>query len=261
MKHAMKALPGILIVGFVLNTGWFTNPATGADTPNRYEQPRLRTGTIYAADSNQKRVLYKFKRTVTRSGNTLEAVREFIDPEGQLAARESAVYEGDRLVSYELEELQIKARGTVKLSHDLKTGATIAFKYTSDNNTRTNVNTESLRPDTLIGDMIAPFLVAHWNDLMMGREVKCRYVVAARAETVGFKFAKHAESTVKGKPVVLIKMWPSSFIIAKLVDPLFFTMEKDGEHRVLQYEGRTTPKIKDGNKWKDLDAVAVFDWD
>ena len=257
----MKAVSVIFIVCFVLSAACLTNPAAGADTPSRYEQPKLRTGAIYAANSNQKRVLYKLKRTVTRSGDTLTAVREYADADGKLAARESAVYEGDNLVSFELEELQINARGTVKVSRNLKSEPTTAFKYVSDNNTKTKAGTESLRPDTLIGDMIAPFLVAHWNDLMKGKEVKCRYVAAARAETVGFKFAKHAESTAQGKPVVIVKMSPSSFIIAALVDPLFFTMEKDGEHRVLQYDGRTTPKIKDGNKWKDLDAVTVFDWD
>ena len=76
-----------------------------------------------------------------------------------------------------------------------------------------------------------------------------------------FKFAKHAESTRNGKPVVVLKMSPSSFVIATFVNPIFVTMEKEGEHHVLQYDGRTTPKIKDGNKWKDLDAVTVFDWD
>jgi hypothetical protein len=30
---------------------------------------------------------------------------------------------------------------------------------------------------------------------------------------------------------------------------------------VLQYVGRTTPKLKEGNKWKELDALTVFDWD
>jgi hypothetical protein len=37
-------------------------------------------------------------------------------------------------------------------------------------------------------------------------------------------------------------------------------MEKNGQHRVLQYTGRTTPKIKFKSGWKDLDAVTVFDW-
>jgi len=107
--------------------------------------------------------------------------------------------------------------------------------------------------------MIAPFLTAHWDDLLKGKEVKCRYIAADRAETIGFKFVKHAESIRNGKPVVVFKMSASSFVIAAFVNPIFVTMEKDGDHRVLEYDGRATPKIKDGNTWRDLDAVTVFD--
>jgi len=56
-------------------------------------------------------------------------------------------------------------------------------------------------------------------------------------------------------------MGASSPIIAALVDPLYFTVEKVPPHRVFQYAGRTTPKIRTGGKWNDLDAVTVFDWD
>ena len=260
MKQLMKSLPGIATVLLVIHAFFLPDPARGAEAPSRYEQPKLLAGTIYAMNSDRKHVLYTFRRMITRPENSLKTVREFVDPGGQLAARETAVYEGDNLVSYELEELQIKARGTVKLSRESKQEGAIVFKYVSDNYSKTNVGKETLRPDTLINDMIAPFLVAHWDDLMKGKEVKCRYIAAARAETVGFKFAKSSESRLHGKPVVTIKMSPSSLIIAALVDPLYFTMEKNGEHRVLQYDGRTTPKSKDGDKWKDLDAVTVFDW-
>lgn len=255
----MKAFPAVLVVWLVFNAAFAPNKALGDETPCRYEPPQLLTGTIYEANSDKKLVLYKFKRTVTRSGNTVKAVREYSYPDGKPAALEQVVYEGDNLVSYQLDELQINARGTATLQRDPKGEGKISFEYTTDNGKKT-VNTESLRPDTLVNDMIAPFLAAHWNELMEGKVVKCRYIAAARAETVGFKFVKQAESTRDGKPVVVIKMSASSFIIAALVDPLFFTMEKEGEHHVLQYDGRTTPKLKDGDKWKDLDAVTVFDW-
>ena len=55
-------------------------------------------------------------------------------------------------------------------------------------------------------------------------------------------------------------MQPTSIVIARLVEPVYFTVEKGGEHRILQYVGRTTPMIRRGNKWEDLDAVNVFDW-
>jgi hypothetical protein len=265
MKHGMKAFPGILAAWFVLNVAFPVAQAAGGETPSRYEQPTMRAATIYEANSNKKHVLYKFTRTVTQSGPVAKILREFSYPDGKVAAREHIVYDRDNLVSYELEEIQINARGTVRLRRDPKTlgKGEIAFDYVTDTNSsgKTNANTESLRPDTLVGDMTAPFLVAHWNDLMKGKAVKCRLIVPSRAETVGFTFAKHVESTWQGKPVVVIKMSPSSFIIAALVDPLFFTMEKEGEHRLLQCDGRTTPKIREKNKWKDLDAVTVFDWD
>jgi hypothetical protein len=90
--------------------------------------------------------------------------------------------------------------------------------------------------------------------------LKCRYVVVPRRETVGFTFAKESETASQGRAVVIIKMEPTSLIIARLVDPVFFTVEKDGQHRVLQYVGRVTPKAKAGNKWDDLDATFVFEW-
>jgi hypothetical protein len=106
-----------------------------------------------------------------------------------------------------------------------------------------------------------PFLIDHWDALLRGDKVKCRYIVLPRKETVGFTFFKDSESTWRGHRVLLVKMQPSSTIIAALIDPLMFTIEMAPPHRVFQYAGRTTPKIQAGSKWKDLDAVTVFDWD
>lgn len=96
---------------------------------------------------------------------------------------------------------------------------------------------------------------------MGGSPVKFCFAVIARAETVGFKLLKESETTWRGKPVVLVKMEPTSWIIAKIVDPLVFTVEKGGRHRVLQCLGRTTPRIRQGRTWVYLDALSVFDWD
>ena len=97
--------------------------------------------------------------------------------------------------------------------------------------------------------------------LSRGEKVKCRYIVVPRSETVGFTFVKDSETTWQGRSVLVVRMEATSRIIAALVDPLFFTMEKDAPHRTVQYVGRTTPKIQVGGKWKDLDAVTVFDWE
>ena len=50
-----------------------------------------------------------------------------------------------------------------------------------------------------------------------------------------------------GRPAVTIKMKPSSFIIAAIVDPLNFTFLKD-TRQIAELVGRTTPKQLGG--WK-----------
>jgi hypothetical protein len=77
---------------------------------------------------------------------------------------------------------------------------------------------------------------------------------------VGFAFVKESESVLNGEPVLIVRMEASSHVIAMIVDPLFFTIEKRAPHHVLRYVGRTTPKIESKGKWKDLDGVTVFDW-
>ena len=81
-----------------------------------------------------------------------------------------------------------------------------------------------------------------------------------RRETVGFTFSRDSETNWQGQAALVVKMEATSRIVAALVDPLLFTIQKAAPHHVLQYIGRTTPKKLTGGKAEDLDAVTVFDW-
>jgi len=230
----------------------------------KYEEPKFLSGTIYSTGPDPTLPLFTFTRKATREGSSLNVVREYAYPDGNLAVRERVQYEGDMLITYELQELQTGEQGSAVIGCDRKKPSQklIFFKWAKHEKSRSKPQTgeEPLRKDVLISDMVAPFLLSHWQQLASGEEVKCRYIVLPRRETVGFTFSKQRESTSPGKPVIIVKMEATSPILAELVDPLFFTIEKEGTHRVLEYSGRTTPKIKVGKKWKDLDAVTVFDW-
>jgi len=253
-----------LAAAFLVGFGWLALSASAADVadtlPLKYEFPTSLTGTIY--DATGTNVLFEFKRSATRAGTNLQVLCEYSVPGGKLAARETVTYHGDRLVAFTLDEIQTGATGSVKILHQPSKPASgkIEFNYLVPGGKLGNA-TEALRPDTLISDMIGPFLTDHWTELMKGKEVKCRYLVVPRKETVGFTFSRHAETTWRGKPAVVVRMEASSWAVGLAVDPLFFTMEKDGQHRVLQYTGRTTPRIKSKAGWKDVDAVTVFDWE
>src|SRR4051812_22607607 len=76
------------------------------NTTLRYEEPRLLTGRIYAKGADRRKLLFKFSRQATRSGEALQVLREYTCLDGRVVARERISYLGDNLVSYELEELQ-----------------------------------------------------------------------------------------------------------------------------------------------------------
>jgi hypothetical protein len=233
-------------------------------TATDYEEPKLLVGNIFPLGSDEKKILFKFQRTSTREGATVNVLREYTAADGSKAARDRLAYEAGKLVSLSSEEFQKGEKGSAVLRSDPNHPGqrTISFEFSAAGATEPKRSTESERTDipTLVDDMIPGFIVTHWTELAAGGSAKFRYIVLSRGETVGFRLVKESETTRQGKAVLRIKMEPSSFIIAQLVDPIYFVVEKDSPHRILQYLGRTTPVIKNGNKWKDLDADTVFEW-
>ena len=263
-KRPSRALPLVLasLLLVLLTSKGAAATTTDAAIPAQagildYTEPTLLTGTLYETGSDLKKALFTFRRTATRSNATVHALIEYRSPGGALAARERMVYEANKLVSCELEELQTGAHGSLSASSS-SAKTKLLFAYTPAKSSRTKTGSEDAPKEALVNDMIAPFIRARWDSLSRGSAVKFRYVALERAETVGFKLVKEAETTWRNKPALRLKMEPTSLVIAALVDPLYFTVEKNGPHRVLEYVGRTTPKIERNGKWKDLDAVTVY---
>jgi hypothetical protein len=229
-----------------------------------YEEPKLLVGDIFPLGPEPKKVLFKSERTAARDGATVKAVCKYTAADGSLAARDQISYGSGKLLSFSTDEYQKGEKGSAVIRPDPGHPGqrTIFFEFTASPGADAKKSTESERTDmeTLVDDMIPGFITTHWKDLASGAPAKFRYIVPSRCETVGFRLVKESETTRNGKPVLRIKMEPTSFIIAQLVDPLYFVVEKDGAHRILQYLGRTTPVVKNGNKWKDLDADTVFEW-
>jgi hypothetical protein len=221
------------------------------------EEPVLLTGTIYETSSGTNKVLFTFRRTAVRSNDLVHVVRDFLYPNGSVAARETVVFARGELVSFQLDEKQTGARGSSSVTTDAK--RKLLFGWAAAGAKR-KTDSEVLQTDTLVGDMIPNFIVAHWNELARGEAVNFRYIASSRLETVGFKLVKESEITWRGKAALRLRMEPSSVVIRQIVDPLFFIVEKAGAHRVLEYIGRTTPKQREGAKWKDLDARTIYDW-
>ena len=246
-----------LLATFFATILWASTDLHAAESPD-YEQPKLLTGTIYETSSGTNKVLFTFKRTAERSNTFVHIVRDFSYPNGSLAARETLVMNQGSLVSFDLDERQTGAHGRSTVLDGSR--PKLMFDWIDGGSAKKKTDSETLQGNTLVGDMIPYFIVAHWDELTRGQPVNFRFIVSSRLETVGFKFVKESDVTWHGKPAVRLRMEPSSVIIRQIVDPLFFVVEKDSAHRILEYVGRTTPKLRDGNKWKDLDARTIYVW-
>jgi hypothetical protein len=264
----MKTLSNVsaLILTLLTSIVFSSQKSLGAAAETKvlkYEEPKQLAGTIYSKD--RKKVLFKFTRRSTRNGDRLEVTRDFSHPDGRPALKEKVIYQGDELLEYDVDDLQTGARGSARILPwpAQSSKKIISFDYVKDVRAKTKprTGTETLRNECLVSDMVAPFLLDHWTGLVKGEEIKCRYVVVDRRETVGFTFVKDSETRHDGREVMIVKMSPSSAIISALVDPLFFTIEKNGRRRILEYSGRTPLKIREGNKWRDLEGVTVFEWE
>jgi hypothetical protein len=254
-------LRAVLVLGTAAaaRSGPAAQDSKSETAPSKYEYPTNLTAAIYAPGTQN--LLFRFTRSAARSGATLTVQRDFTYPKGNLAASEHVIYQGDLLVSYDLKEAQIGAAGSARIRRSTANPArgTIEFEYRAGPDSRLKTSTEAWEPDTLIADMVEPFLTSHWQALQRGEKVKCRYIVVPRLETVGFRFVKEAKGAANRPDVAIIKMEPTSRIIAALVDPLFFTIETAPPHNILDCTGRTTPKLQVKGKWKDLDALTVFE--
>lgn len=257
----LAAMLGLLWAG---QAAFCAGAASTNETELKYEAPLIVCAAVYPKGSTNETPLFNFKRQATRSGSTLTVLREFTYPDGKPAVLQKLVYNGDDLVSLEHEDLQTGARGsaTIRRAPNNPAKRLIEFEYAKDasSGAKPKTSEEPLRDDTLTDDMIGEFLQSHWEALSNGQAVKCRYLVVSRRQTVGFTFTRNSESTWHGQPVVIVKMEATSVLVSALVNPLFFTVEKDAPHRTLQYIGRTAPKLHAGTKWTDLDAVTVFGW-
>lgn len=203
-------------------------------------------GTLYEKDSNKSKVLYQWTQVIKQNGTQKIAHITFTDPEAKVAAEEDSIVENGKLLRYEVHHKQLGEEGLM----EVKDGKVI-FSYTK--NGKTEKSEEDLEDNFVAGPTLVDYLAARKAILLKGDTVKIRFAVLDRKETVGFQFFKVGEEKFEGKDAVVIKMKPSSFVIAALVDPLFFTFTKD-DMRIRRIVGRTLPKQKIDGKWKDLDA-------
>ena len=121
--------------------------------PLLYEEPRHLEGKIYGLKAEAlAKPLFTLSRSSDRKDSRLDVLREYKYLDGQMASRERVVYQGNELVSYELEELQIGVRGKATIVSEPANSKTkvILFERQTGNRIRKGKARSQDMVDTLI---------------------------------------------------------------------------------------------------------------
>lgn len=209
------------------------------------------TAEIFEMGSNRQKKLFELKVTLGPVENGLRNVTAtYSDTAGNVAVEEKGVVKGSDIVKVDINQKQTNETATV----ELKEGK--AF-FTLNQDGKSKTESEKVKDTFVMATNMQPFITDHWKDLMAGKTIDMRYGVWFRQETVGFSLFKISEKGEGEQKRVVLKLKPTSFIIAALVDPVEFTLNHDGS-RILELKGRVSPKIKKGHSYKDLDAEMVY---
>lgn len=238
------ALIRFWIVTAVVGVTLATSQLAGAEL--RY------TAKVYDLDSNKDKVLYTYRSESVEKGDGLLVTNETKYPDGKLALHEEISFRKDESVSLiKVVQTQINAEGTIEIGD-----GKAKFTYTKDGKTKTE--TRDAGSDFIVGSQIPLIIAANWEKLMRGEKLKRRLAVVDRLDDFAFEYTKDREETFEGKKHVIIKMKPGSIFVSAIVSPLYFYMSADGK-TLHEVRGRTTVKRDDGGKFKDLDAIIVYE--
>ncbi len=187
----------------------------------------------------------------TRTGETGTTV--FKDSKGRELIEEKMRYDPQgALVEYEIHHRQRALRGKIEVRSDK-----LIFTRV-DEKGKSSTEQENLPVTWAVGPTLIPLLQKNWATILKGEKLRIRFAVWDRKETVGFDLFKDSvQPGGDGKDHVIVKMKPTSFIIAAIVDPIYFTLPLDGS-RLEEMKGRTLPMIERDGKLRDLDAWIVY---
>jgi len=209
------------------------------------------TGKGYEIQDPRDSVIFSMEQTVGVDG--LSSFTAFRTPEGKDLVTEKMEFDdAGAPLRYTVNHVQSGTSGVVEIQ-----GGRLRFSYRAADG-KLKTNDESIPEVWATGPMFLPMVRKNWDRLMKGEAMKFRFAVWDRAETVGFQLFKHrVEKKPDGREVVVLKLKPTAFIIAAIVDPLYFEMRPDGS-LLETMTGRTLPKRQEGSKLTDLDAHIVY---
>jgi hypothetical protein len=202
---------------------------------------------VLAEGPAPKRLLFRQVVQATPVDDRLELTSEYRDEEGRVVVREKATLEQGLVRSYRADLLQIEEVSSVEV-----VGGEARFHDEFEGKVREN--TETLDGELLLPLTLPSFLKRRWAELLEGKTITGRLALVERRETIGVKAKKVADNG----DVVVVRIRPQAFLIAMLVEPVDVRLSR-ADARPISYHGRVVPRLKQGEKFVDVDADVIFD--
>ncbi len=211
----------------------------------------ISNATLYDLPSQQTKKLFTLEIHLSPQGNQMLTRTTYKDLEGVEVVREEGVIQGTELLRYQMERPQTSEKGLFTVKEGI-----IHFEYEGVDGKK-KISEEKVQGSVLAPPNFNAFIQKNWDVLDKGEPVGVRWAVWDRLETVGFTLKKMKDQDHQGAVWMELRMKPTSFIIAALVDPIYLWYNK-GSKKLVLMKGRVPPKIKQGSRWKDLDAEVVY---
>lgn len=208
--------------------------------------------TLYDLKSHRETKLYTLEIQLSAKDDGVYSETSFRDLSGKEVVHESGFVKGANIQRYEITRAQTSEKGRFEV-----VGDKIHFEYEGPNGKKKTAE-EKIKGTLLAVPSFNAFVKENWETLDSGKGLDVRFAVWDRLETVGFTLQKTGtKEDQPNDPWIELRMKPTSFIIAALVDPIYLYYSTKTK-KLMVMKGRVAPKIERDGKWKDLDAETVY---
>jgi hypothetical protein len=204
-------------------------------------------GKVYPLKKAAPAPVFVYERRVSVSTGVLRATHITRDGSGAVVYADSARHTPDyRLTDYTLHGNQLGQSGSVHVE-----GERVSFRLVSAEGEQHGMETQS--DPVVVGPTLVGYILRNLAALSAGTKLPVRFAVLDRLETIGFDL-----EAVKAEPGhTRIRMKASSFLIARLITPTYFTFDT-ASGKLVRIEGRVPPKVREGERLHDLDARVEY---
>ena len=222
-------LAGLMLVGAA--------QALAQQTPVRLELFGLEGGPMR----------YRAERTFVESDGKTTETTIFSTPEGTPIQEVVGVFETDTLVpvSYTVNDQRSGQKETA-----LREGDKVLMTALEKTGEKEKSGSVKYKEGMIIISSVVPFIQRNWEALAEGKELTFLLLAPVKQDYFQFRVVKDdgkGELKVKApEGAMVIRMEADTWLIRKMVDPMYFVMDGQPPHRILEYHGRSSVKTDEG---------------